>query len=180
MPMDKLPANLSEYGAVISDDNKYRYSLMRQISLFGNHPVVFIMLNPSTADETEDDPTIRRCIGYARHWRATKMIVVNLFALRSTSPKSLWAKDTVDPVGPLNDGAIRWSLEYARMNSGIVVAAWGSNGEYMDRGDTIRGWGWPLKCLKVCKNGEPAHPLYLSGGLNPIDLADYAGSRGHD
>ena len=169
--MIKLPSRPIDHAAIISDDGKYRYWLKRGISMFGEFPVVFIMLNPSTADDIKDDPTIRRCCGYAHQWHATEMIVVNLFALRATDPSELWKDGVSDPVGPLNDEAIKYALEYSRLNSGYVIAAWGNHGAYMDRGDTIIGWGWPLSYLKMNKSGQPSHPLYLPMNLTPARLA---------
>ena len=185
--MNKLPPYLLGTPAVISDDGKYRYWLERDLAGIGTgtFAVVFIMLNPSTADATQDDPTIRRCIGYARKWNAGRLIVVNLFALRATDPRQLWAEHTVDPVGPLNDEAIYRACDVAhgdRHDGGKIICAWGNHGSYMDRGDTVRGqiekhFGAPL-ALRISKSMRPAHPLYLPASLEPCPWPTHPNHRG--
>jgi hypothetical protein len=120
---------------------------------------VFVMLNPSTADATEDDPTIRRCLGFARSWGRTGLIVANLYALRSTDPRELWKHP--DPVGPENDARLAWLARQYRE----IVCAWGANAkpERVARFRTIvRGNGGELVCLGTTKAGSPRHPLYLA------------------
>lgn len=130
----------------------WRYTLER---VWGSgEAAVFIGLNPSTADETEDDPTIRRCIGFAQSWGYDRLIMCNLYAYRSTDPKGLLA--TPDPVGPENDVALQVSAEGA----GVVVAAWGVHGK-PDRVGHVRGLLPDLLCLGHTKAGAPKHPLYL-------------------
>jgi hypothetical protein len=153
-----------ETGAVISLCEKYRYVLWRKWSL--GVPVNFLMLNPSTADATQDDPTIRRCIGYAKAWGAGGLIVTNLFALRSTDPKAL--KRTPGAVGPEND---RWIRE-AAMASASTVCAWGAHGSLYGRSRQVRRMldGIPLASvfsLRLTAAGEPCHPLYLPADLRP-------------
>ncbi len=93
---------MSNNAATLSADRIYRYTLTREVDMFGNgEAAMFLMLNPSTADETEDDPTIRRCIGFARRWGYSTLHVANLFAFRATSPADL--KMASDPIGPDND-----------------------------------------------------------------------------
>lgn len=178
MSPDPLPAAFVSEPAVISSCGRYRYWLRRNLGpaflgrrLMGMRefrPIGFIMLNPSTADHTQDDPTIRRCMGYADRWGASDLIVVNLFALRATDPTKLWAPDTEDPIGPGNDAAIRVAADYCRAHGGCLVAGWGNHGAYMDRADTVRGWLPELRFLKINeKTGQPAHPLYLKGDLEP-------------
>ena len=153
--------------AVISPDGVYRYELRRLIGGKGVKPCCFIMLNPSTADAEKDDPTIRRCIGYARAWESSALIVVNLFAFRATNPKDLFA--AIDPVGPENKSYIQAVAKEA----GTIVCAWGTHGDYLGQGlyvlrllDDIGAH--PLALAKT-KNGHPAHPLYLPKHLSPFD-----------
>lgn len=97
-----LPDQTSEaphcVGADISACGAYRYRLDRLGALLGRGAVNFVMLNPSTADAEQDDPTIRRCLGYAFRWGFARLIVTNLYALRSTDPRALW--EHPDPIGP--------------------------------------------------------------------------------
>src|SRR3954453_788312 len=113
----KLPL---EQNAVISACGRYRYLLTRQVGP-GTRTAVFIMLNPSTADATDDDPTIRRCIGFARQWGCGRLAVLNLFALRATDPA--WMKQADNPVGPENRD---WfDRTFPASHDGPVVCAWG-------------------------------------------------------
>ena len=153
-------------GATFSPCKKYRYTLVREWSSLSDKPgyVLFIMLNPSTADETILDPTVRRCLGYAIDWGYKKLHVVNIFALRSTDPKQLYS--SIDPVGVDNDKCICTEVEGAD----LVIAAWGTHGSFMDRGNTILKMTTPLSdihYLKKTKNNIPNHPLYLKGNLLP-------------
>lgn len=121
------------------------------------------MLNPSTADETVDDPTIRRCIGYAKSWNYGGVVVSNLFALRATDPREL--KTAVDPIGPENDFALKTCME----ESALCVCAWGNHGSLYGRSAAVRDILGPgLHCLRVSKQGEPVHPLYQKRDLQPI------------
>lgn len=153
----------------------YRYLLTR-IWDPKKPPVVFLMLNPSTADALEDDATIRRLAhpksGFVRRMGAGGLIVVNLFALRSTDPRAL--RDHSDPVGPLNDAFIRQATDQAT----TVVAAWGAAGvEHNGRGnrvaEALRARRIALQCLGTTSTGQPRHPLYLPSGaaLEPYGLA---------
>ena len=142
--------------AVFSPDRLYRYFLSRRISI--NHGVcTFILLNPSTADEVRNDPTIRRCIGFVREWGYSILVVVNLFAYRTTNPKEL--RIMRDPIGPEND---RFVLNAAQ-NTNCLVAGWGQYGNYHNRGDDIRYMlrDFGMMCLGKTKQDEPKHPLYL-------------------
>ncbi|TVQ33793.1 MAG: DUF1643 domain-containing protein [Wenzhouxiangella sp.] len=125
---------------------------------------MFIGLNPSTADARNNDPTIRRCIGFARDWGYGGLVVTNLFAFRATYPTDL--KAASDPVGPRNDAWIR------RMAGQVdtIVAAWGNHGAWLDRSTIVRRMlDGRLRCIKLNAAGEPAHPLYLPAGLTPKD-----------
>jgi len=156
--------------ATISADGLYRYDLVRYN---GNHnlttPCVFIMLNPSTADASKDDATIRRCRGYAESWGYGKMVVLNLFAFRATKPEDLKAAE--DPIGPLTDDFLRRYLEYAVKWKGPLICAWGTHGTFMDRNkevlNIIRLMGGTPMCLRTTKDGHPSHPLYLPKNLKP-------------
>ncbi|MGY6554246.1 MAG: DUF1643 domain-containing protein [Wenzhouxiangella sp.] len=148
-------------GANFSRCRRYRYTLWRRWDL--ERPLVMIIgLNPSTADARQDDPTIRRCIGFARDWDYGGLVVTNLFAFRATYPADL--KAAADPVGPRNDAWIR------RMTGQVdaVVAAWGNDGVWLERSAQVRRMlDGRLSCLKLNAGGEPAHSLYLSAGLRP-------------
>lgn len=139
---------------------KYRYELRRQWS--PELPTVaFIGLNPSTADAMQDDPTIRRCVGYAKAWGYGQLIMLNLFAYRATDPLAMKSAD--DPIGPENDETLRRVAAQAA----VVVAAWGNHGSHLGRGAAVRNLV-PLHYLRLTKSGQPAHPLYLPGTLTPI------------
>lgn len=143
-------------GALISDCGKYRYKLWRR---WADGPgVTWVMLNPSTADAAVDDPTIRRCIGFAKDWGAGRIDVVNLFAYRATDPEQL--KKVQDPIGLVNDAI----LMEAAHDSDMMVAAWGLHGSWWGRSyEVIRHLQLfqTVFCLGYCKNGEPRHPLML-------------------
>lgn len=148
--------------AEISPCGQYRYTLTRPRGLLvspATRPkAVFCMLNPSTADADSDDPTIRRCRGYAERWGNAGLLVINLYALRSTDPGALWAH--ADPVGPDND---HW-LHRAASEGGEVICAWGANAR-ADRVavavDLFEAAGARLLCLGTTKDGHPRHPLYV-------------------
>lgn len=121
-----------------------------------------IGLNPSTADEVEDDPTLIRCINFAKSWGYGGVCMTNLFAYRATDPNDM--KAAADPVGASNN---RWLTRLAK-EAGIVVAAWGNDGDYLNRASQIKNKIPNLYCLKMNKSGEPAHPLYLRAELKPV------------
>lgn len=123
---------------------------------------MFIGLNPSTADETQDDPTVRRCIRYAQDWGFNALYMTNIFAFRATDP--LVMKRFDDPVGPQNDTA----LIRLAADAGIVIAAWGVHGTHMGRGDAVRLFLHRMHVLKLTKGGHPCHPLYLKADLKPV------------
>lgn len=145
--------------AIISPCGQYRYTLTRRIPcvLRWVRPCLFIMLNPSIADASIDDPTIRRCIGFAKLWQCTSLTVVNLFALRSTDPEAL-AKHA-DPVGPENDTYLS-RLAFSH-RFGVVVCAWGSHPFAKERAQAVREAFTGASCLGITKNGSPRHPLYV-------------------
>jgi hypothetical protein len=147
--------------AVLSPDRRYRYFLSRQLA-FDGKIVTFVGLNPSTADATQDDPTIRRCMGFAASWGARELWMVNLFAYRDPKPTALAAAQ--DPIGPDND---KW-LDSAIAQSDVVVAAWGNHATLMGRSDLIRQrYQGRLTALKVTARGMPSHPLYMPSTMLP-------------
>lgn len=151
-------------GANISDDGLFRYTLWR-VWDSTRPPFVVIGLNPSTADASLDDPTIRRCIGFAKRESCGRMVMLNLFAFRSPSPKAL--KQAQQPVGPLNDVALYEVILGLRTIPGNrLVAAWGAHGTHEARDRAVvrmvRLLGPTLLCLGKTKDGHPGHPLYLS------------------
>ncbi|PIQ96371.1 MAG: hypothetical protein COV67_09900 [Nitrospinae bacterium CG11_big_fil_rev_8_21_14_0_20_56_8] len=121
--------------------------------------VHFIMLNPSTADAEKNDPTVERCQRFALRWGFGGLHVGNLFAFRSTLPENL--KTHPDPVGPGNNR----TLLYRARRAARVVCAWGNHGKHLDRAETVRALlrkhGIPLHVLRITRQGEPGHPLYL-------------------
>ena len=142
--------------AAFSPCRRFRYSLSRVWN--PKLPIItFVGLNPSTADEQKDDPTVRRCIGFARRWNFGGLILVNLFAYRSTKPSGLL--EAPDPVGPANDKHILVSAGAAR----LLVLAWGTRGGFLDRDQHVLSFLRDAHCLGTTKDGHPRHPLYLAG-----------------
>lgn len=146
-----------------SDGGLYRYSLRRTWEPGVAH-ALFIMLNPSTADATVDDPTIRRCMGFAAEWGLGGIYVANLYAYRATKPADLWR--ATDPVGPDNDQWLHALYVRTRFENGAVIAAWGANAK-PDRVAAVCSSLGPLDCLGVTKAGAPRHPLYLRADATP-------------
>ena len=147
--------------AVFSPFRKHRYSLWRTWDR-KLPKVLFIGLNPSTADEIQDDPTIRRCIRYARDWGYGGYIMGNIFAYRSTDPAKL--RIVKDPIGKKNN----YWLKKLYNEAEITIAAWGNHGNYLNRGEDVANLFKKLYCLKKTKLGQPSHPLYLPAKLKPI------------
>ncbi len=142
--------------AEFSDDEVYRYALMRQ---WGDGPCLAVIgLNPSTADADNDDPTIRRCVGFARTFGCGQLLMLNLFAYRAKDPSELLRAN--DPIGPLNDDRMKYYVE--RCPSDFRVAAWGAGGVLLGRSESVSSFLPPLQCMGVTKNGQPRHPLYLA------------------
>uniref|UniRef100_A0A6M3KQY2 DUF1643 domain-containing protein n=2 Tax=viral metagenome TaxID=1070528 RepID=A0A6M3KQY2_9ZZZZ len=140
-----------------SPDRRYRYDLWR-VWTEGGRRINFIGLNPSTANEISDDPTIRRCVGFAVKWGYGEMHMLNLFAFVSSDPRDL-CNHTIDPVGPENDNYLK------ALNPEIVIA-WGSwgklhNNTINSRADAVRQLLVDMFCFGRNKDGEPKHPLYL-------------------
>jgi hypothetical protein len=131
---------------------------------------MIIGLNPSTADETVDDPTIRRCAQFARSWGYGGLCMANLFAFRAAKPADMFAAS--DPIGRGND---EWLVKLAE-SAGVVVAAWGNGGTHLGRTEEVTRLIPNLYCLRMNRSGQPAHPLYLPANLRPTPLV-IPGSR---
>lgn len=161
-----VPLPAPSQSATISDDGRYRYHLTR----FWNpsvHGLAFVMLNPSTADGTTDDPTIRRCMRFARDLGFGGLHVVNLYAFRATKPADLW--QAIDPVGPDNDAYLRRTFLAASTVGKPVIAAWGANAR-PDRVAHVLDLPLAresLHHLGLTKSGAPRHPLYLRADSRP-------------
>lgn len=149
--------------AVFSDCDRYRYSLTRRWNEGAG--INFLMLNPSTADEFKNDPTVERCERRARSLGYGAFRVTNIFAFRATDPKVMRKAD--DPVGPGNDAAILEACHWADM----VVCAWGTHGAHLERGpavaDMLRDAGISAMTLGLSKHGHPKHPLYIGYAVQP-------------
>ncbi|QBF33754.1 DUF1643 domain-containing protein [Thalassococcus sp. S3] len=150
--------------AVYSDCERYRYALTRVWDADGRR-ANFVMLNPSTATEVQNDPTVERCERRARALGFGAFQVTNIFAWRDTDPRKMRAAE--DPVGPENDAAILAAAEWADQ----VVAAWGTHGAHLSRGADVerllRAAGHPLWMLGLSKDGHPKHPLYIAYAQQP-------------
>jgi len=157
-------------GAVFSKCGKYRYQLWRMWKGGENGPhkiCAFIGLNPSTATEAEDDPTVRRCINYAKSWGFDGMFMLNAYAYRATDPKEM--KKQQDPIGDTNDEAILVGSVIAD----AVVCCWGANCQPSRQEDILMALdaaGVVPSCLAMTKKGYPKHPLYLKADLKPIPI----------
>ena len=157
-PLDLFTAGSAE----ISDCGRYRYSLVRAWNLERRrHRVAWVMLNPSTADASHDDATLKACLDFSRRWRAGSLEVVNLFAYRSFQPDDLLTVD--DPVGPDNEQYVYEACHTAN----LVVFAWGA---WPTHHPNVRGVdavriAWQLGkaplCVGLTAGGQPRHPLYM-------------------
>lgn len=164
-------------GAILSVDQAFRYHLWRDWSGDLFDPIraaIFIMLNPSTADASIDDPTIRRCVGFARSWGCNRLDVVNLFALRATKPKelirSLKASGLVGD--PANDLFIMEML--IDREDAIIVCAWGEDGRLMNRDVEMLAildlLDLKPMALRINEGGQPGHPLYVPADAPLVPL----------
>jgi hypothetical protein len=178
---------------VFSPCRRYRYTLWREwgrmdprnnleipglgtFFSFEDSYVQFIGLNPSTADETQDDPTVRRCIQYAKDWGFGALCMTNAFAWRDTDPEKM--KAVPYPIGEMvQDDEIGafWQqndiwLNQISAQAGLVIAAWGKNGRHLGRDAEIKAFIPDLHCLGVNADGTPKHPLYLRKTLKPVPL----------
>jgi hypothetical protein len=154
----------AESTAVYSPCERYRYLLTRAWGP-GPERALFVMLNPSTATEYQNDPTVERCERRARALGFGAFRVTNIFAFRATDPLRMRAE--ADPVGPANDAAIRESADWADR----IVCAWGSHGDFLNRGRQVeallRATGRPLWHLGLTQSGQPKHPLYIGYARQP-------------
>lgn len=162
---------------ILSECRKYRYTLWREWPIEelagfecsaetnAHKYAMFIGLNPSTADETKDDPTIRKCIGFAKRWGFGALCMTNLFAFRATKPQDM--KRTDNPCGKGNQHHLLHNAAFA----GIIIAAWGKNGCYRQQDLTVMQWleslGVRLHCLRQNLDGSPEHPLYIPYETTP-------------
>lgn len=146
---------------IFSPCRTYRYTLWHEWD-HGDGYCQFIGLNPSTADERTLDPTIRRCVQYAKDWGYRALCMTNLFAYRATQPSDM--KAAADPVGADNDH----HLTTIAREAGIVIAAWGTHGTHKGRANEVVELMPPMHALKITKHGHPSHPLYLRRDARPV------------
>jgi hypothetical protein len=163
--------------ATFSPCGGYRYRLERPLdgaSGRSRRTATFIMLNPSTADAEQDDPTIRRCIRFARREQCGRLIVVNIFAIRATDPRVMLAHP--EPIGADNNTAIWQAASDAHKSDGPIVCAWGTHGKHRDRDAHVLTILASILARPVClgetAEGFPRHPLYVPGST---PLAPYRG-----
>lgn len=170
----------SPTGAIFSPCKKYRYILWRRWSslILTKGKIVFIGLNPSTADEYFDDATIRRCRKFSEVWGYGEMVMLNLFAYRATNPAEM--KKEIAPVGEggfKNDSIIIRECKEAQ----LIVACWGTQGRYLNRDkeviETLKSNGIELHHLGLTKDGYPKHPLYLKSTTKPILWETYSSHK---
>lgn len=156
--------------ATFSPCGKYRYDL-RRVWRPGKRVMVFVGLNPSTADQSTDDPTIRRILGFADDWGYGALVMLNAFAYRSTDPKALASMIARrrDPVGAENDATIE--RVFAEHHADRLVIGWGAHGVLLGRGRHLAERALALhgrpQCFGLTGNGQPKHPLYLAASTRP-------------
>lgn len=168
--MDKIKKS-----AVISPCGKYRYSLSR-IWDHSADQIIFVGLNPSTADADKDDPTIRKLVAYSKRWGYGGFTIVNIFAYRSTDPALLLTLDKTTAIGELNGMYLRKYLGQQIIDKKKyfpeVVIMWGTKGYIHDQHKSILEWlqflEQELHCFELSKDGYPKHPLYLPLNLKPV------------
>ena len=149
-----------EADAVMSACGRYRYALRRRWRK-GRGELLVVGLNPSRADARFDDPTLRRCIGFAQRWGFQGLRLANLFAWRARDPAQLLRVH--DPIGPDND---HW-LQQLADGADLVLAAWGTKGDWLNRAESVRVQLGPWHCLGLSRQGAPLHPLYLPRERQP-------------
>ncbi len=151
--------------AVFDKNRIYRYMLSRQWGKSNDNFINFVLLNPSTADEKIDDPTIKACIKFAQNLKFGGLYVTNLFAYRTKSPKKL--KESKNPIGEENNKYIK---KYAHKSKSVVVA-WGNHGNFLNRDREVLKILSEIKpphCLEITKLGSPKHPLYIKRTAKPF------------
>lgn len=153
--------------AIFSACNRYRFELHRRLRVdsFADRGILWVMLNPSTADASKSDPTVTRCMTFSAKWGYPRFMVGNAYALRSTDPKGLW--EVPDPVGRGNDAHIR----SMGIRADLVMVAWGGNikPERARKVLDVLALLGPVHALRVNADGTPAHPLYLPSNLEPVE-----------
>lgn len=160
LPGGDVRSGARKMSTILSSDGKYRYRLEREWDMFNKLRVCFIMLNPSTADAERDDPTIRRCISFAKRWGYGGLIVVNLYAFRATDPSKLWKLSAADALGPLNVTHVALALE----DCDRAIAAWGAYAPPPAIADLLRSTKRLVEAfVPRTKHGHPRHPLYVRG-----------------
>lgn len=169
---------MSERKTIFSPCRSYRYVLWREWDFPAVNPtqvalqelkrsedyVMFIGLNPSTADEVRNDPTIRRCIGFAKAWGFSALCMTNLFAYRATLPTDM--KRQPSPIGEENN---LWLTQMAA-GASKIIAAWGNHGAHLNRDKHVRNLLPRLECFRITGSGQPAHPLYMPASTPLIPL----------
>jgi hypothetical protein len=151
--------------AAFSPCGLYRYEL-RRVWKPKARAMVFVGLNPSTADESTDDPTIRRILGFADDWGFGTLVMLNAFAFRSTDPKALHVRASRrrEVIGRENDATIERT--FARHRADKLVMGWGANGTLLERGRSVAAIAMSVhrrpECFGLTQNGQPKHPLYLA------------------
>jgi hypothetical protein len=157
--------------ATFSSCGLYRYEL-RRVWKSKERTMVFVGLNPSTADESTDDPTIRRILGFADDWGFGTLVMLNAFAFRATDPKALHVRAACghEVIGAGNDAAIARAFETNR--AGKLVVGWGMHGALLDRGGHVAEMARTLhgrpQCLGTTGSGQPKHPLYLAASTRAV------------
>lgn len=157
-------------GASFSKCERYRFTLWRTW-IEDRARAMFLMLNPSTADESKLDPTVTRCKKFAESWNLGGVLVCNIFAYRATKPEDMRAQ--ADPVGLGNNEIILSAARTIVSEGGVLICAWGQHGRMNDRGNHVRHLlrehGVKLHYLRMGSNGQPQHPLYLPAALRPTE-----------
>jgi hypothetical protein len=164
-----LPSAQEENPCVFSPCRQFRYQLTHSWEpMFEQKEIAFIGLNPSTADENQLDPTLRRIKGFCQSWGYNKFHMLNLFALRSTDPKGL--KEVHDPIGPENNATLK---KYAESNIPVIFC-WGTNAHLFSRDNQVFQIfeRFNPQCISISKIGYPEHPLYLKADLQPKDFPE--------
>lgn len=152
---------MEKYAEIVGN---YRYLLGRKWDE-NLQKVTFVMLNPSTADHKNDDPTLRKCIHFAQYWGYGSLEVVNLFAYRATNPRELRQVD--EPIGKQNDDYIKLAIK----NTSLIILAWGTKGSFNNRDQEVINLIYDhnsLYCLGLTKYGYPRHPLYVKKDTQAI------------
>jgi hypothetical protein len=173
MSSSTISRGTRESGAVFSRCFRYRFELWRNWGT--GRRLAFIGLNPSTANEKRNDPTVTRCINFAKRDDFAGVVMLNIFGLRSTDPALLLSPDS-DPIGQDNDAAILKWLK--RRRDVMAVACWGSHRSILEREAAVLAMAMKtrhaLTCLGVNRDGSPKHPLYLRGNttIRPFEYCE--------